>query len=228
MKRILFVSGSMSKGGAERVISILSDYYAKAGWDVEILMLLNSNVEYSINPDVKLVDFSRSSKNKFDKLRLVKKIKKYVKQKAPDVVVAFMGPISLITWLACKGLNCRLIVSERIDPSMAHRNFVVKKLLNKVYAKSDCTVLQTLRAWNYFPEAVQKNSVIIENPIRVQCYAKEDKSHKIVTAGRLTEQKNHKMLINAFERRGSFTSRSIIESSFLTSSFILSRLYFAI
>lgn len=200
MKSILFVTGSMAKGGAERVISILSDYYAKKGWKVKILMLIKKNVEYELNSNVDLLDFSRSKRGKFDTVRLVKEVKKYVKKNTPDAVVAFMGPIAIITWLACKGLHSRLIVSERIDPSMAHRKFIVKKLLNRVYAKSDCTVLQTRRAWNYFPASVKKNSVIIENPIRVQCYANENKSHRIVTAGRLTEQKNHKMLINAFEK----------------------------
>lgn len=201
MKNILFVIGSMSKGGAERVVSIMSDHYAGKGWSTSIMMLLNNRVEYEINPDVKLINLAcTAAKGKFDAFRLIKEIRKYIKSSNPDVVVAFMGPIALTTWMACKGLNKRLIVSERIDPAKAHRNFIVKKLLNKVYAKSDCTVLQTKRAWSYFPRAVQKNSIIIGNPVKVQCVAAENYEHRIVTAGRLTDQKNHRMLIEAFDK----------------------------
>ena len=51
MKTIVFVTGAMSRGGAERVISILSDHYANKGWNVEILMVLHNKIEYEINPN---------------------------------------------------------------------------------------------------------------------------------------------------------------------------------
>lgn len=199
MKSILFVSGSMVRGGAERVISILSDCYAKNGWSTKILTLLNNKVEYELNPAVELVDLSRFKKGKLSTLKLIKETRKYIKEAKPDVTVAFMGQIALVTWAACIGLKTKLILSERIDPAEVNRNFVVRTLINRAYSKSDKTVLQTQRAWNYFPKKVQKNSIIIGNPITVKTYANEEYKNRFVTAGRLTEQKNHKMLIDAFK-----------------------------
>ena len=51
---------------------------------------------------------------------------------------------------------------------------------------------------NYFPEKVQKNSVIIANPICVNAEADSVSKHKIVSAGRLVPQKNQQMLIKVF------------------------------
>ena len=58
MKQIVFVTGSMCRGGAERVISLLSDTYVKLGWRVSIVMLLHSYVEYELPPEVEILDFS--------------------------------------------------------------------------------------------------------------------------------------------------------------------------
>ncbi|MBO7303957.1 MAG: glycosyltransferase family 4 protein [Clostridia bacterium] len=197
MNKITFVLGSMSRGGAERVVSILSTYYANRNINVEIVTMLNNRVEYELPPSVKLVDVSQYKKGLFSVPGWISKLRRHIKESAPDVVVAFMGPICAITKMACKGLKGRLICSERIDPAMAHRGFAMKTLINRAYAKCDCTVLQTQRAWKYFPKSVQKNSVIIANPISVKCEAADTRKNKIVTAGRLTEQKNHKMLIEA-------------------------------
>ena len=67
-----------------------------------------------------------------------------------------------------------------------------------MYAKAAVAVMQTHRARNYFPQKVQDNAVIIPNPIAVKTVATAQRKHRIVTAGRLTGQKNQKMLIDAF------------------------------
>lgn len=199
MKEIVFVTGAMGRGGAERVISILSEKYVELGWKVSILMLLHGNVEYELNPSVEIIDYSNDKKKAIlDIPRLAIKVRKFLKKRNPDAVVSFMAQISIVTGIACAGLDINLITSERIDPSMTNRNFLYTKLLNFIYSRCAVTVLQTQRAWNYFPKQVQKNSVIIPNPVRVKVYASDNKDKKIVTAGRLTEQKNHIMLIDAF------------------------------
>ena len=179
MKQIVFVTGTMSRGGAERVISLLSRRYAELGWRVRILTLLHRGVEYELDPAVEVIDFSNDKvKASLDIPRLVFKVRAFVKREKPDVVAAFMAPICLIAGLACRGLKTWLLVSERNDPA-------------------DVAVMQTERAKNYFSEDVRKNSIIIPNPISVAATATEPKK-RIVTAGRLEPQKNHEMLIRAF------------------------------
>ena len=50
VKHISFVIGGMTRGGAERVISILANYYASKGWKVDIVMMLDYVVMYDLNP----------------------------------------------------------------------------------------------------------------------------------------------------------------------------------
>ena len=63
MKHIVFVTGAMGGGGAERVISILSDFYIKKEWRVSIAMLLHNKIEYTINPKVEILDFSKNKRH---------------------------------------------------------------------------------------------------------------------------------------------------------------------
>ena len=199
MKKITFVTGAMSRGGAERVISLLSNYYASLGWNVQIVMLLHSDVEYVLDPAIEVIDISNDRVNAvLDMPRLIQKLRELVKQQQPNVVVAFMAQICLIAGLACRGLKTRLVLSERNDPAAISKGKLFDALRNNVYQKSSLTVMQTERARGYFPKAVQDNSVIIPNPICVKCEASESKRRRIVTAGRLMPQKNQKMLIDAF------------------------------
>jgi len=201
MKQIFFVTGAMGRGGAERVISLLSHHYVQLGWHVSIVMLLHNKVEYALDPEVEILDFSNDKvKALLDMPRLIGKLRELVKTRKPNAVVAFMAQNCLIAGLACRGLKTRLIQSERIDPSAVGRGKFYQAVLNDVYAKGTVTVLQTVRAKNYFPKKVQDNAVIIPNPIAVKTAAADQRKHRIVTAGRLTHQKNHKMLISAFAK----------------------------
>lgn len=202
MKSILFVTGSMGRGGAERVISLLSKYYAENGWTVTIAMLLHSIADgYQLHRNVKIVDLSQKKMNATISIPFVaSRLRRHIKQNRPDVIVSFMAQYTVICGIACAGLKVRLITSERIDPAMVHRNFIYRIALNRIYSKCERTVLQTKRAWAYFPESVQKNSTIIPNPISVNTYATEERKKRIVTAGRLEKQKNQAMLIDAFAK----------------------------
>lgn len=199
MKKIVFVTGSMGRGGAERVISLLSGHYCARGWDVSILMLLHSAVKYTLDERVKIVDLSNDKRRAvLDMPRLIREVRRYAAENRPDVMVCFMAQNCIICDLACHGLGTRMVLSERIDPASVKRNPVYRLLLERAYARSAVTVLQTQRAFRYFPERVQRNSVIIPNPISVRTQAAATSRPRIVTAGRLVRQKNHRMLIDAF------------------------------
>lgn len=199
-EEIMFITGSMGRGGAERVISILSKHYIDMGFNVSILMLLHSDTSgYKLDSNINIIDISNDSRSViFDMPRLIVRVRSEIQRRKPKTVVCFMAQNILITGIACFGLKQKLVVSERIDPASVKRNFVYKALLNKIYGTCTKTIFQTNRAQNYFPKRVQDNSVIIPNPINIACTAKSGKKPIIVTAGRLTEQKNHKLLIRAY------------------------------
>lgn len=201
MKKITFVTGSMSRGGAERVISVLSNYLVDHGYDISIIMLLHSFNDYNLDKRIKIIDLSNDKKKiALYMPELILKLRRYLSKHDMGTLVCFMAQICLITGLAIKGKKIDMISCERIDPHHVHRNPAFEKVLNNIYSTSKHTVFQNTTERDYFPENIQNSSVIIPNPIQIHCPASDDKKKKIVAVGRLTDQKNHKMLISAFSK----------------------------
>ena len=66
MKKIAIILGSMGRGGAERVVSILANDYAQRGWKVDLVLLLFHKVEYELHPGVNVMEFAKSIRVKSD------------------------------------------------------------------------------------------------------------------------------------------------------------------
>lgn len=210
MKKVTFILGSMGRGGAERVISILSKYYAEKGYSTDIIVLLNNEVGYKLHESTKLVDFTGNTSSRLKRMPYwIKSIRKYVKQEKPDVIVSFVASINVIVLNACRGLKTKVIVSERNDPRLDGRSKIVDFMTKMLYPKAYSVVFQTERAKSYFPKL--KNSTIIANPISVENKADSTNEYKIVNVGRLMEQKNQKMLINAFSRLAKVNDQAFLE-----------------
>lgn len=199
-KRITFLIGSMRRGGAERVISILANNYIKRGWNVDIITLLDDSNDYDIDKKVNIIPICQVSKSKLYQLPgWICNIRKHVKENNPDIIVSFIARINIITILSCIGLNKKIIISERNDPKADGRGFLVKILTYMLYPLTNSIIFQTKWAKSCFPKYIQEKGVIIGNPIQVNAEKKNSRIKKIVSVGRLEEQKNHKMLINAFK-----------------------------
>ncbi|NMA66488.1 MAG: glycosyltransferase family 4 protein [Clostridiaceae bacterium] len=189
----------MAKGGAERVISILANRYADKGWKVDIVMLLDDICEYKINERINLISIIGNARSRIMQLpKWIYGIRKYVLDYKPDRIVSFVARINLITLISCAGLEQKIVISERNDPKKDGRSFLVKYATFLLYPYSQVTVFQTKWAQSCFPITVKKRSVIIPNPISVDTLAHVKKQKKIVSVGRLSPQKNHSMLLDAF------------------------------
>ena len=200
-KKIVFILGSMGKGGAERVISILSNHYIGKGCEVHIITLLDSKCEYELHESIKLKYIGDKRKKRISQLpNWILGIREYVKEVNPDKIVSFAARINIITILSCFGLNKEIIISERNDPYYDGRSGIINILTSILYPLADKKVFQTKWAQSYFPKYITKKSFVIPNPIQVTIKATKKSETKIVSVGRLTEQKNHKLLIHAFSK----------------------------
>lgn len=198
MKDIVIVTGCMVRGGAEGVIATVANGLAQRGWKIHIISILFDRWDYELDPSIECIDISNEKRNQMlDTPRLVLALRKKIRQIKPKAVLSFMVAVNIVTWLATRRLNVKYIPSERNDPDKG-RSSLIKKLQAKAYGAADTTVFQTTRAKEYFSDAIQKKSVIIPNPLREMPEAVYGASKRIVTAGRLSEQKNHKLLIDAF------------------------------
>ncbi len=200
-KRLLIVMGSMEFGGAERVISLISEDFVSRGWDVTIAMILYNRVDYVLSENIRVVDLTGGNASRLRRLPgWIQSIRRLAKEYRPDCILSFAARVNVVTQIACIGLNIPIVVSERNDPYMDGRSKGVDLLTNLLYPKAKAVVFQTKRAAGYFEKIRISNCAIIPNPITVHARRAGVTPGRIVTAGRLAPQKNHKMLLEAFSR----------------------------
>lgn len=195
--KILCVIGSMGVGGgAERVMSHLTSFLSH-NHDVTWLSLYHCDGPmYPTEKGVKRIN-GLEQKNK---LEAVLKLRKYIKEHKPDVVLSFLTQINIATLLATLGTKTRVVVSDR--GNLAVSNKVRKYLRLWLYPKAAGRVFQTKEARNYFTGKIKDDAIVIPNPIFIDSSLltrSSDKRRKeIVSVGRLDYQKNHELTIRAF------------------------------
>ncbi len=200
-KKITFIAGSMGKGGAERVISILANTYAEIGWNVDIILLLNNTCDYDLNERVNLISMCSGNKRRTMYLgKWIYQIRRYIFDENPDNIISFIARINIITLASCIGINKKILISERSNPNKDGRSIIVKYATLLLYPKADKIVFQTKAAQSCFPLKIIDKSEIIANPISIKKEISEVSEKKLVSVGRLRPEKNHEMLINSFSK----------------------------
>lgn len=198
-KIIVFVIGSMGKGGAERVISILANHYASKSWDVTIVTLLDDKCDYDLLSSIKIITTMNKFTNRILQTPIwIYKLRKIFFMIKPSVIISFIGRINLLSIISSIGLKSKLIISERNDPQSDGRSFFVKICTYCLYPLANHIIFQTRWAKQCFPNYLYRKSSIISNPIEIFSLKDDSPQKKIVAVGRLISQKNHNLLIDAF------------------------------
>jgi len=191
----------MRKGGAERVISILANHYSAKGWNVEIVLLLENKVGYDLDRNINIVDLTGKKSSYFGNLPLwIKDIRNYLKRSRPDRVVSFVGRINALVLMSSVGIRIPVIVSERNDPRHDGRSRFMLWCCDCFYRKkASAVIFQTKYEASCFSPSLASKSYVVPNPVETRDGPAEAEARGcvIVTAGRLVEQKNHAMLIDA-------------------------------
>lgn len=213
MKVCFFIGAMIEKGGSERVLSNLTKYFSSY-CNVELLTILNSKMAYEIDDKVNIYSLDNYKIEEYKKemkiLKIIKYIKrfkkfnKFLKESKPDIIVSFMPEASFFSMLAFNNRKITKIISVRNDPRREFKNAIYKIMMKLTYKKANGFVFQTEDAKKYFEKEIQDKSVVIPNPINekiaeIDWNEKGDK-YLIVSVGRLENQKNHKLLIQAFKK----------------------------
>ena len=204
MTKIVFVTNAMLTGGAERVISTLSNYFVKEGTEVSIITIMNTPCEFELDSRVKCYSiYEKSGKpRRKEYAHYYNKLREQVKAEKPDIIVIMPEEISVKAIPFLKDIGIPLVVSERNNPWVMPKNKLNRLLRTIYYPKVDGIVFQTSMASSFFPKKIKDKGKVILNPLDYTRLPKElvgPRGKTIVTMGRLEEQKNQKMLIRAFE-----------------------------
>ena len=204
-KKLLFHINSMGKGGAERVVSVLSEKFARDGYEVVIATLWRAKEEYQIPEGVKRINLGdNGSYEKAGRIRLAFRrlwdLRRLIKEEAPDLVISFCNKANFRSSYCMLGMKTPLLVSVRNDPRIDY--FPHKYGVRRMKKKASGCVFQTEDAKSCFDVKFQKKSKVILNPIDEKYFIAEEQrpepSGYLVTVGRLSMQKNQLLLLKAF------------------------------
>ena len=203
---ICFAMCGMEFGGAERVVSILSDRLVTRGHRVSICILssFESQISYNLN---ERIEINRIRTYGYLKTLCNKNIEEvfitYIRNNRIDAVITFSIGVGYIVAPFCKKHRIPYIHSERNDPKRILNNIGIylkwKRLVNNV----DNVVFQTQGAMNRYPKRIRDRSTIILNPFDAKDlppYCENIRFKEIVNVGRLSKQKRQDVLINAFSQ----------------------------
>ena len=200
--KILFTIGNLKKGGAERVIANLSNFLIK-NHEVIIVTTTHDETYYELDNKIKVYHLDEAKELKkgiiIKNIKRIRMLNKIIKLEVPDLAVSFLPEPSYRLMLIKKNLPS--IISVRNDPKIEYKSLKNKILMKMLYPKADGFVFQTEEARACFSQKIQEKSCVIPNPIS-QNFVGDLYSGKrkktIVNVGRLTEQKNQLIIIDAF------------------------------
>lgn len=208
--RITFIISSLEAGGAERVISVMANYWAERDWQVNILTFDDGNKQpfFHLHDGIKhhSLNIAGESKNAFlsvfINIKRIRVLRKKIIETNPDAVISFIDRTNILTLLATVGLGLIVVVSERSNPKRHYIGKIWHKLRRLVYPLSSCIVVQSREVFEYFPLSLRRLCKIIPNPVTLTAegkgFVKKGLPKKILAIGRLSREKGFDMLLEAF------------------------------
>ena len=172
MAKIVFLVSSMHGGGAERVASLLCNFWSRNGHDVVLVPTYSGrgSCAYPLDKDVRLEFLSdrmgSTKRSVYNKIRRLFGIRQLIKEEEPEVVVSFLTDVNIAAILSTIGLSVRLIVSERSFPPKCPISPYIRWLRKFLYTYADYVVMQSEEGLNWLrKESPRSNGCVIPNPV---------------------------------------------------------------
>ncbi len=205
---VAMLIGALTKGGSERVLVNLADYLVRSGHRVTMVTQYQKENEYPLNENVKRVisdiTTAETTRNRaINFSRRFFKLRNIWKREKPDVILSFIGKNNMMAILTSRFLPVSVAVAVRGDPEAEYYTGWMRKAARYLFRYADGVILQTEASRGFFSEAISKKAVILRNPVNSLFFRPRfqgEREKTIVAVGRIDENKNHRMLIQAFAR----------------------------
>ncbi len=201
--KMVFVVYYMTFGGIERQITQLANEMSHRGHDVSVVSLVKNNTCYPISEQVNYMHIEERGKAKIAILNRYLNLRKYLKKVKPDITVNFMLQSAYFCAFMKKKYTGTVLYSERGFPNAYFYSLSLRFVRYLAMKRIDKFVFQTEGAQKCFSLDIQKRSMVIPNPVFIKKdeYKRPLSPQKVImNIGRLSIQKNHKLLIEAFQK----------------------------
>ncbi len=212
--KITFVISSLSSGGAERVLILLTQAFLNKGYQVSLVTLsTNKDDFYTLPPGANrlalgILGNSANPLNAIvNNLSRLSKLRKAICSTKPDIVISFATETNILTIVSLLQTGIPVIATEHCDPNLMSYGRIWEKLrrFSYPYATKIVSVSKGVdsgfnwlstakRAVIYNPFLrIEDNQTISELPTGVDL-----EKQWIVSMGRLKYQKGFDILLSAF------------------------------
>ena len=203
--KIAFLISSLNPGGAERVVSLLSNEFVKKN-DVLIVTINKYKPFYKLNDDIKIVSLKeeQASNNVLfaivANINIIFKLFYIYRKYSIKRLYCFLLTSNILGVISGKIMGLDVIISERENPYI--RKIKYWDFLRKIlYRYADRLIVQTEGSKKYFTNLVNHNKIkIIPNPVKLKNVDLSIKEKIVLTVGRCDSNKNQSMIINAFSK----------------------------
>lgn len=208
--KITLISSSLNVGGAERVMSIIANYWAARNWPITILTFDDGSTPpfYDLDKRISIRPLGIEIRSGYKisslrhNLRQIQLLKKAIVASAPDLTISFVNTTNIMTLLASWTLKVPTIVCEHVHPAFNGLSKIAKLLQKWTYRRAALVTVQTHGALAFFPSD-RYDTIVIPNPVTIpesdpiESQLFTDDRH-LLAIGKLIHQKGFDLLIKAF------------------------------
>ncbi|MGB0719449.1 MAG: glycosyltransferase [Bdellovibrionales bacterium] len=199
---VIFIA-DLESGGAQKVAVGLARDLVKSGRRVTIVTLQGGKTDFHALPDG-VARLTLENCNRYKGLRAnlcrIIALRRVLKDLRAQAIISFIAPSNVLAIWAGFGLKTRVIISERNDPARQSFGRFWDILRVMSYRFADCVTANSQNAVFKAKQYVSDNKMhFIPNGLSDVCDDSVSKECEILIVGRLHPQKNHKILLQAFE-----------------------------
>jgi glycosyltransferase involved in cell wall biosynthesis len=209
--RIAFILPHFGIGGAERVASLLCNYWIEQGHSLIAITFEMPGTRSAFPLDNRVERYQTDVLNRSPHLlsrvwtnaRRLIRIRAAIKASEPDVIVAFTTEANVVAVWSAFGLGIPVIVSERNQPGrpgLGRWRHMARRL---TYPMAAGLVVQTELIARWAKHHFRVPVHLLPNPVCLAAQHKVQDSHtakRLIAVGRLVRQKGFDLLIESFVR----------------------------
>ena len=213
MQKILFFIPNIERGGIEKNLIILSDYFIKKNYEVDIIFgKISSGVKNNLNKKISLIKCRKMINTKFIPQRILNAINCFIfilinyKFNNKQIILSFQDHPFSILISKIKKVPCIIRIANHPYGSLRYYNnklnFFMKINIKKIFYLFASGIVCNSKSSTEFFKKYYKNKQIITiyNPLKKISILNKNlkRKNQITSIGRLQNQKNFSGLLKAF------------------------------